>query len=697
MVRAVSPQAARAKAPLAGRTTSLPARAVGAASHYETAAWLFVAVDRLGSAIGRPVVEIAELRDDGTLGDALAKHPLASILRRPNPGQSWRALAYEVLARKKLQGNAFLRIVRDGFGIPRELWPLRPDGVRVRVDPRIGAAGYEVVVDGRTVAIRFEDVIHLRTWNPEDPYWGCSVVHALRNDIASDKHATSWNRNYFEKGGLPSTWFQPEEDLSPQQLRAVRKQLEAEMGGIRNQGRPGILPMNLKGFTIGTPHKDIEWLAGQKWAREKIGTAFGVPPFLMGQWESVAYANVDAQRETFWLAIEDELQAILDELNATLAPQYDALFGAARARPESESIERLQESRDRRTERVTKLKDRGLLTINECREELGFPRIEIEGADELFVPANMVTLETALNPPEPAAPPGGIGGQLEQPGQGDQPSDADAPQEPAPRAFSAEQKAALRDASVRQWERSFRQMRDAAARAISAWGKRIVSELESGLAVEPEAGLLVQPLYEEVRAARIAIFERTARAVLAATRRGKASEGEILDPDGVYRRRLLSGELFENLRTVGVTLAERVKRILTEGQLAERPISELQAAIEELIDDPVTAERIAQTETTSAANLGNLAGYEAAGVEKKAWLTVGLDDVRPTHAEQEQQAPVPLDQDFAIVGGAYPGDPRLSAAEAVNCRCTTVPVFEDEAARASFAEWFTKDEGSDES
>lgn len=699
MAKAAARTPARAKGAPTGRSTALPARVQGSAGFYEVAAWLYVAVDTLGRSVGRPIVELAELREDGTLGDAVAQHPLASIMRRPNPRQTWRSLAYEIEAWKKLQGNVFLRVVRDGLGIPRELWPLRPEAVRIRTDEVIGVASYEVVIDGRIYRVRLEDMIHLKTWNPDSAHWGCSVIYALRNDIAADRHATSWNRNHFERGGLPSTWFQPEEDLSAQQLRQVRKTIEGEMGGIRNQGRPGVLPMNLKAFTLGAPHKDIEWLAGQKWAREKIGTALGVPPFLMGQWESVAYANVDAQRETFWLFIEEELQGILDELNAVLAPEFDELFGAVRLRLESESIERLQESSDRRTERVAKLKDRGLLTINECREELGFPRSEIEGTDELFVPANMVTLEQAMNPPEPApAGPGGLGGQLEEPSDGDQPSDEDAPQQPAPRAYyGAEAKAALRGASVRQWEQSYREMRRASQGAVSAWGGELLRALERGLPpgeIEPQGSFLIGPLYEAVRGARISIFQRHARATLASIRRGKAFEDEILDPDGVYRRRLLSGELYENLRKSTDKLAQQARQILIDGQLRRASIAEIQAELEAILGDEknpgAAAEAIAQTETTSAANLGNVAGYQAAGVEKKAWLTVGLDDVRPTHQEQEAAPPVPVDARFPITGGDYPGDPAMSAAEAVNCRCTTIPVFDDDAQAAAFAETFTK-------
>jgi hypothetical protein len=64
----------------------------------------------------------------------------------------------------------------------------------------------------------------------------------------------------------------------------------------------------------------------------------------------------------------------------------------------------------------------------------------------------------------------------------------------------------------------------------------------------------------------------------------------------------------------------------------------------------------------------------AAGVDMKAWLTVGDDAVRDAHSECEAAGPIPIHSLFPN-GLNYPGDPSGPAAETINCRCVLEPEF----------------------
>lgn len=84
------------------------------------------------------------------------------------------------------------------------------------------------------------------------------------------------------------------------------------------------------------------------------------------------------------------------------------------------------------------------------------------------------------------------------------------------------------------------------------------------------------------------------------------------------------------------------------------------------------ARMIARTEVVSASNAGQQIGAEAANVPmKKTWVSTMDDRVRDRHARMNGVS-VGLENDF-IVGGEpmnTPGDPRASAGNTVNCRCT---------------------------
>jgi hypothetical protein len=86
------------------------------------------------------------------------------------------------------------------------------------------------------------------------------------------------------------------------------------------------------------------------------------------------------------------------------------------------------------------------------------------------------------------------------------------------------------------------------------------------------------------------------------------------------------------------------------------------------------ADRIAEIQTHTAINGGKEAMRDelvARGlIAGKRWNTVGDERVRDAHADAEGQE-VPVGQEF-IVGGErarYPGDPRLSLANRIGCRC----------------------------
>ncbi len=84
------------------------------------------------------------------------------------------------------------------------------------------------------------------------------------------------------------------------------------------------------------------------------------------------------------------------------------------------------------------------------------------------------------------------------------------------------------------------------------------------------------------------------------------------------------------------------------------------------------SEQIARTELITAANSGSLKGARSLGFDmEKEWIAGG-GNVRPSHAEAHGQR-VPMAKMFRV--GAeradFPGDPRLSAAERINCKCTS--------------------------
>lgn len=92
------------------------------------------------------------------------------------------------------------------------------------------------------------------------------------------------------------------------------------------------------------------------------------------------------------------------------------------------------------------------------------------------------------------------------------------------------------------------------------------------------------------------------------------------------------------------------------------------------------AHTIAVTETNIAINSGRYTAMKAAGAEKKGWATSSLDGVRPAHevAGEQYKDGIPIDEPFEVGGEEldYPGDPKGSPWNVINCRCFTFAVLD---------------------
>ena len=82
---------------------------------------------------------------------------------------------------------------------------------------------------------------------------------------------------------------------------------------------------------------------------------------------------------------------------------------------------------------------------------------------------------------------------------------------------------------------------------------------------------------------------------------------------------------------------------------------------------------IARTEVHGAANYGSVSAAAETGLRlRKEWISAEDERTRESHAAANGQI-VAQDDAFDVGGEAlmYPGDPGGSAAEVINCRCTT--------------------------
>ncbi len=310
----------------------------------------------------------------------LEDHPLKELLKHPNPLQGTAQFLESVFSYYQISGNVYIEAIRPNEGsAPVELYVLRPDRMRVIPGESGLPLGYEYQVGGRTVRWAADPftgastILHWKAFHPLDDWYGMAPLEAAMAAIDQHNAASAWNQALLNQAARPSgaLVYSPKDgptQLSDEQFRRLKEELEEHYQTPRNAGRPLILEGGLDWKEMGLTPKDMDWLAGRKRAAQDIALAFGVPDQLISISESQTYANMAEAR----LALYEEtvlplVQQFKGELNRWLAPMFD---DGLRLDIDADEIPALAARRDMVWDKIGKA---DFLSRNEKRQAVGYP------------------------------------------------------------------------------------------------------------------------------------------------------------------------------------------------------------------------------------------------------------------------------------------------------------------------------------
>ena len=340
-------------------------------------------------------------------GDQIVEqHPLINLLKRPNPLQSYSEFFNSLFGYVLLSGNAYILKIGSDIGAPKELHQLRPDRISIKGGGNPIPDKYEYMVNGRLQATYpvdqvdgFSEVKHIKLWNPLDDYYGLSPLSAAAVEVDQHNMTSKHNVNLLDNGARPSgaVIFKPQDDagfavnLSESQRQQLLTDLNNRFSGAGNAGRPMLLEGDFDWKEMGLSPKDMDFHQLKNMAATDIALCFGVPSQLVGVPDAQTYANVaEARLALYEETIIPHLKKMQSDLNEWLIPMFDDKLTLEF---DIDSIPALSERRKRTYENVTSAVREGIMTRNEAREQLGLGIIE--GADELYISANMFPLTDA--------------------------------------------------------------------------------------------------------------------------------------------------------------------------------------------------------------------------------------------------------------------------------------------------------------
>lgn len=231
------------------------------------------------------------------------------LLDAPAPDQSGQALLERLFVDLQVTGNAWAEAVTlDGDDVPRGLFGLRADAVRVREDARDRLAGYAVKLKrGERLIGPAADgwlpVLHLKHYHPGDTHRGLSPLSAARKALDMHDGASGWAKALIDNSARPSGALMYGRDgarMSDEQFERLKQQLTSEHAGASNAGRPLLLEGGLTWQTMSLSPAEMDFAETRAAAAREIALAFGVPPMLLGIPGDNTYATYKEAHAAFW-------------------------------------------------------------------------------------------------------------------------------------------------------------------------------------------------------------------------------------------------------------------------------------------------------------------------------------------------------------------------------------------------------------
>ena len=362
------------ESPVAGLTGANDWAPSHYAAYFATSAPVYSAIRLRADAVARPPLRVyRQLTAAGVpyrewVGP---EHPVQRLLDSVNPhwtgGDFWRATETYL----NLWGVAYWSVERDELGVPVEMWPLRPDRVRVVPDDNEYIRGYLYTGhSGEQVAYAPDEVVRLRYFNPLHEYAGLSPIAPVRLTLDMGRDALLSNRSGLANDGSPGVVVETEIHPGEGEAERLLEEWESRFSGPLNRLRPVVLGAGMKASQLGFSPKDMEYISALRWTVEDVARAFNVPKPLLHDLERATYSNIETARRMFWeTCVVPELRFFEEKLTENLLP----MFGdrSLLAEFDTSSIEALRESESERARRIQIYVSEGIMTPEEARAELG--------------------------------------------------------------------------------------------------------------------------------------------------------------------------------------------------------------------------------------------------------------------------------------------------------------------------------------
>ncbi|MEQ9434711.1 phage portal protein [Hyphomonas sp.] len=215
-----------------------------------------------------------------------------------------------------LTGNAYARLVRDGGGMVREIWPVHSNMVTVeRLESgrlRYRIAGHD---NQPTMTLIQDEVLHVRA-SSEDGLLGRSPIEIARGvlgrTIAENATAATLAQSSFRPAGVVTV---PNAKIEPKSRRVLEDTFSEDHSTPDRVGRVRVLEGGARFTPIMFTSVDAQFLESRILSNEDTARIFGVPGGAVGIRDSVSYGSAAADAQAL---VQNCLQPLAERVEQAL-------------------------------------------------------------------------------------------------------------------------------------------------------------------------------------------------------------------------------------------------------------------------------------------------------------------------------------------------------------------------------------------
>ncbi len=276
---------------------------------------------------------VVEVQKEEGEWEVQQQHPLTMLLNTPNDfyagSHLWSGTVFSYLT----DGNAYWIIIRNGQGMPAELWYV-PHWMMMPVGSKDGSVfitHYEYSVSGKRIRIEREDVVHFRQGvDPKNPRLGISPLGSALREIWTDMEAAEFIASVLRNGGIPGLLLSPDSDAiqpGPGDADIIKAYVKERTTGSR-RGEPMVLSGKTKVERLSWNPKELDLTSASDRSEERVCALIGIPAAVVGfsaglQSTKVGATMQEMRKLAWWNGVIPLQTSIGDVAQRVLIPSFD--------------------------------------------------------------------------------------------------------------------------------------------------------------------------------------------------------------------------------------------------------------------------------------------------------------------------------------------------------------------------------------